>query len=56
MYFLGYRQISRAEYVDAVGAADCDPHVLVARKKQASRKTTKTIAKKAAGERGGRRR
>ena len=31
MFFLGDRQISRADYVEAVGAADCDPHVMIGR-------------------------
>ena len=29
MYSRGDRQISRADYIDAVGAADCDPHLMV---------------------------
>jgi len=27
LYFLGHQHITRAEYVEAVGAADCDPHI-----------------------------
>ena len=42
MYFLGDQQISRAEYVDAVGAADCDPHVMVGRTKVAKRELIDT--------------
>jgi hypothetical protein len=27
LYFHGHELISRAEYVDAVGPGDCDPHI-----------------------------
>jgi len=34
LYFHGHKQISRADYVDAVGPDDCDPHISHGRRAQ----------------------
>jgi hypothetical protein len=48
LYFHGHRQISRADYVEAVGPDDCDPHVgQGARKKKAMKQTRSRRAGKA---------
>ena len=38
LYFLGHQHIARAEYVEAVGAADCDPHIFHGRMTMAKKR------------------
>ena len=38
LYYLGHKQISRAEYFEAVGAADCDPHIFHGRRTMAKKR------------------
>jgi hypothetical protein len=33
LYFRGHTVISRAQYIDTVGAPDCDPHIATGRRK-----------------------
>jgi hypothetical protein len=40
LYFLGHESISRSEYIDAVGAADCDPHIMHGRLGMATKRKT----------------
>jgi hypothetical protein len=50
LYFQGHKVISRAEYIEVVGAPDCDPHVATGsrtlkkpgrRKAKSTRKSTR---------------
>ena len=38
LYYLGHQHITRAEYVEAVGAADCDPHFIHGRTTMAKKR------------------
>jgi hypothetical protein len=61
LYFRGHRLISRADYIAAVGAADCDPHVGTGRRstavkrssvKRSSKRTGKTPGLRSLGDAG----
>ena len=38
LYYRGHQHITRAEYIDAVGAPDCDPHIMHGRMKMAKKR------------------
>jgi len=38
LYYLGHKHITRAEYVEVVGAADCDPHIFHGRQTMAKKR------------------
>ena len=38
LYFCGHKHITRAEYIEAVGASDCDPHIFHGRRKMAKKR------------------
>ena len=38
LYYLDHKHITRAEYIEAVGAADCDPHIFHGRRTMAKQR------------------
>jgi hypothetical protein len=51
LYFRGHTVISRAQYIDAVGAPDCDPHIATGRSaiRNPGRRKAKAAVRKSKG-------